>query len=70
MYYEIALIVFLVIAGTYFFYLGESAGKELAVSLDEHPVYTSELASMAAISYVLSFLCFIAVIMCILRLLK
>tara|TARA_R110000744_G_scaffold246942_1_gene363479 strand:+ start:38428 stop:38640 length:213 start_codon:yes stop_codon:yes gene_type:complete len=67
MYYEIALTVFLVIAGTYFFYLGENAGKELAASLDEHPVCTCELSTMTVISYVLSFLCFIAAILCILR---
>ena len=66
--YEYAFLAVMAVAGLYFFYLGEVTSKKLAASLHEHPVYIGEITTKAVMSYATSMLCFIAGILCILRL--
>lgn len=68
--YEYAFLAVMTVAGLYFFYLGEVTSKELAANRREHPVYTTDLITRAVMSYSTSFLCSLAAILCILRILN
>ena len=70
MYYEIAFLTIMVIAALYFFYLGEATSKELAANRREHLAYIADLTTKAVMSYATSFLCSVAAILCILRMIN